>query len=92
MAGVTLYGIPNCDTVKKARAWLAGQGVAVVFHDFKKQGVPADRLLKLPEKLDDKEAMVAVGFGTSKSVTVTGTTRSGNERSVTVSGAASRRT
>jgi len=44
MAGVTLYGIPNCDTVKKARAWLAGQGVAVVFHDFKKQGVPADRL------------------------------------------------
>ncbi|MDZ7855688.1 ArsC family reductase [Sphaerotilus sp.] len=35
-----LYGIPNCDTVKKARAWLAAQGVAVTFHDFKKQGVP----------------------------------------------------
>jgi len=44
MAGVTLYGIPNCDTVKKARAWLAGQGASVVFHDFKKQGVPAERL------------------------------------------------
>jgi arsenate reductase (glutaredoxin) len=40
----TLYGITNCDTVKKARAWLAGQGVHYAFHDFKKSGVPADRL------------------------------------------------
>lgn len=39
-----LYGIPNCDTVKRARAWLAGQGVEAGFHDFKKQGVPEDRL------------------------------------------------
>jgi arsenate reductase (glutaredoxin) len=36
----TLYGIPNCDTVKKARAWLADHGIEVQFHDFKKQGVP----------------------------------------------------
>ncbi len=36
----TLYGIPNCDTVKKARAWLTAHGVAHTFHDFKKQGVP----------------------------------------------------
>jgi arsenate reductase len=41
---IVLYGIPNCDTVKKARAWLAGQGVAYAFHDFKKLGVPPDRL------------------------------------------------
>jgi arsenate reductase (glutaredoxin) len=41
---VTLYGIPNCDTVKKARAWLAEHRVAHEFHDFKKLGVPADRL------------------------------------------------
>jgi Spx/MgsR family transcriptional regulator len=41
---ITLYGIPNCDTVKKARAWLAGEGVDYAFHDFKKQGVPPDRL------------------------------------------------
>jgi Spx/MgsR family transcriptional regulator len=40
----TLYGITNCDTVKKARAWLADQGVDYAFHDFRKQGVPADRL------------------------------------------------
>jgi len=36
---MTLYGIPNCTTVKKARAWLAEQAHAVDFHDFKKQGV-----------------------------------------------------
>ncbi len=41
---IIFYGIPNCDTVKKARAWLAGQGVDYRFHDFKKDGVPADRL------------------------------------------------
>jgi arsenate reductase (glutaredoxin) len=40
MTRVTLHGIPNCDTVKRARAWLAEQGVEVQFHDFKKQGVP----------------------------------------------------
>jgi arsenate reductase len=34
-----LYGIPNCDTVKKARAWLAAHAQDVAFHDFKKQGV-----------------------------------------------------
>ena len=36
----TLYGIPNCDTVQKARAWLTEHGVAHTFHDFKKLGVP----------------------------------------------------
>jgi Spx/MgsR family transcriptional regulator len=39
---ITLYGIPNCDTVKKARAWLTAQGTEYLFHDFKKQGVPDD--------------------------------------------------
>lgn len=41
---IILYGIPNCDTVKKARAWLTAQGVNYQFHDFKKQGVPPERL------------------------------------------------
>jgi Spx/MgsR family transcriptional regulator len=40
----TVYGISNCDTVKKARAWLAGRDVPYVFHDFKKQGVPEPQL------------------------------------------------
>ena len=39
-----LYGIPNCDTVKRAREWLTSHGVVFDFHDFKKAGVPADRL------------------------------------------------
>jgi len=41
---ITLYGIPNCNTVKNARTWLADQGLDYVFHDFKKQGVPAELL------------------------------------------------
>ena len=41
---ITVHGIPNCDTVKKARAWLAAQGLDHAFHDFKKQGVPVDAL------------------------------------------------
>jgi Spx/MgsR family transcriptional regulator len=44
MQTFTVFGIPNCDTVKKARAWLEAQGVEFVFHDFKKQGVPTHLL------------------------------------------------
>ena len=40
----TLYGVPNCDTVKKARVWLAAHDVDYAFHDYKKAGVPADHL------------------------------------------------
>ncbi|GIZ51175.1 ArsC family reductase [Noviherbaspirillum aridicola] len=36
-----LYGIPNCDTVKKARTWLDQQGIAYTFHDFRKAGLDA---------------------------------------------------
>lgn len=39
-----VYGIPNCDTVKKARTWLADHGIEFTFHDFKKQGVPSPEL------------------------------------------------
>lgn len=39
MAEVVVYGIPNCDTVKRARTWLQAQGVAYRFHDFRKQGL-----------------------------------------------------
>ena len=41
---VTLYGIPNCDTVKKARDWLGARGVAFVFHDYKKLGADPAKL------------------------------------------------
>jgi len=39
-----LYGIPNCDTVKKARAWLDTHGTAYEFHDYKKRGIDAATL------------------------------------------------
>ena len=41
---ITLYGIRNCDTVKKARQWLTDHGVDFQFHDYKLLGVPAPRL------------------------------------------------
>lgn len=41
---IHLYGIPNCDTVKKARVWLDRQGKAYTFHDYKKEGADPERL------------------------------------------------
>ncbi|MCK0195397.1 ArsC family reductase [Ancylobacter sp. 6x-1] len=41
---VTIYGIKTCDTVRKARAWLDGHGVAYRFHDFRAEGLERDRL------------------------------------------------
>ena len=43
---VTLYGIKNCDTVKKARAWLDANRIAHDFHDYKTAGIDAARLAK----------------------------------------------
>jgi arsenate reductase (glutaredoxin) len=40
-----MYGIPNCDTMKKARAWLESHGVLYEFHDYKKQGITRPQLL-----------------------------------------------
>ncbi len=42
---ITVYGIPNCDTVKKARAWLTGRGIEHRFHDFRKDGLE-ERMLE----------------------------------------------
>ena len=39
-----VYGIPNCDTVKKARIWLDGHGIVFTFHDYKKAGIVAAKL------------------------------------------------
>lgn len=41
---VEFYGIPNCDTVKKARQWLDAQGIAYSFHDYKKEGADPAKL------------------------------------------------
>jgi len=47
----TLYGIKNCDTVKKARAWLDSQGVVYAFHDYKTAGIDAKRLRQWAREL-----------------------------------------
>lgn len=41
---IYVFGIPNCDTVKKARQWLDSRGIAYAFHDYKKQGADAARI------------------------------------------------
>lgn len=41
---IEFYGIPNCDTVKKARTWLEGRGIAYAFHDYKKEGADEAKL------------------------------------------------
>ena len=41
---ITVYGIPNCDTVKKARKWLDAHGIDYAFHDYKKEGADAGKL------------------------------------------------
>ncbi|QIG54473.1 arsenate reductase [Altererythrobacter sp. BO-6] len=41
---IHLYGIPNCDTVKKARSWLEARGLEYIFHDYKKEGADPARV------------------------------------------------
>ncbi len=48
---VTLYGIPNCDTIRKARAWLTDQGIDHDFHDYRKQGADRDLLQSMVQQL-----------------------------------------
>ncbi len=48
---VTLYGIKNCDTMKKAKAWLHARGIAHDLHDYKKQGIDAASVTRWVETL-----------------------------------------
>jgi arsenate reductase len=48
---ITIYGIKNCDTMKKARAWLDGHGVAYGFHDYRTEGIAKDQLKGWADKL-----------------------------------------
>lgn len=41
---ITLYGIPNCNTIKKARQWLAQHNIEYHFHDYKKEGITNEKL------------------------------------------------
>ena len=48
---ITIYGIKNCDTMKKARAWLDKRGIAYAFHDYKTQGIERERLERWEKKV-----------------------------------------
>jgi arsenate reductase len=48
---ITIYGIKNCDTMKKARSWLDNQGVVYSFHDYKTAGIDRERLEKWVKKV-----------------------------------------
>src|ERR1700737_757669 len=48
---ITIYGIKNCDTMKKARAWLDGHGVAYDFHDYKTAGIEREKLKAWSEQV-----------------------------------------
>ncbi len=48
---ITIYGIKNCDTMKKARAWLDKRGVEYAFHDYKSAGIERDRLERWVRKV-----------------------------------------
>jgi arsenate reductase (glutaredoxin) len=48
---ITIYGIKNCDTMKKARAWLDGHGVKYDFHDYKSVGIAKNKLKAWSDRL-----------------------------------------
>ena len=51
MGAITIYGIKNCDTMKKARAWLDSHGVAYDFHDYKISGIAKEKLKSWSDEL-----------------------------------------
>ena len=77
-----LYGIPNCDTVKKARAWLDARGVTHVFHDYKKAGITADRLGRWCDEAGWEKILNRAGTSFKK---LTDTAKAGLDRSKAVS-------
>lgn len=57
-----LYGIPNCNTVKKARDWLANRHITLEFHDFKKQGIEATELLNWLSQISHEKLINRAGL------------------------------
>jgi arsenate reductase len=49
---VTIFGIKNCDTMKKARAWLDGRQIAYAFHDYKREGIAKSKLEQWVKRLN----------------------------------------
>jgi len=51
LTAITIYGIKNCDTMKRARAWLDRHGIDYAFHDYKTAGIERERLQQWTKKL-----------------------------------------
>jgi Spx/MgsR family transcriptional regulator len=79
---VTIYGIKNCDTMKKARAWLDRHGVAYAFHDYKAQGIERARLETWARDVGWETLLNRAGttFRKLPTRTRTGSTRRGRSR------------
>jgi arsenate reductase len=61
VVAITIYGIKNCDTMKKARAWLDKRGVAYAFHDYKTAGIERERLEQWEKKVGWETLLNRVG-------------------------------
>ncbi|MBO6517724.1 MAG: ArsC family reductase [Bacteroidia bacterium] len=57
----TLYGIPNCDTIKKARKWLTERQIDFTFHDYKKLGITSEKLLHWLTQVDKDKLVNKAG-------------------------------
>ncbi len=57
MSGVTLYGINNCDTIKKTRKWLQDRGVEFEFHDYRKDGAPASLIRRFLQEFPAEQLL-----------------------------------
>jgi arsenate reductase len=58
---IVIYGIKNCDTMKKARAWLDKHGVDYAFHDYKTAGIERERLERWTKKVDGETLLNCAG-------------------------------
>ncbi len=59
---ITLYGIANCDTIRRARKWLEAEGVAYRFHDYRKDGVPGAMLSRWAGELGWEALLKSPGY------------------------------
>ena len=59
---ITIYGIKNCDTMKKARAWLDKRGIDYAFHDYKTAGIERERLEKWEKKVGWEKLLNRAGM------------------------------
>lgn len=59
---MTIYGIKNCDTMKKARAWLDKRGIDYAFHDYKTAGIERDRLERWEKKVGWEKLLNRAGM------------------------------